>query len=102
VSLVALVDHEGFVLGPDEAPPEQAELVAALTACLAESAAIVGRELGRGALRSMALEYDGGLVVLSGLVAPDTRVAVMLRDPSALGLVREALAPSSVAILEVS
>jgi len=102
VSLVALVDHEGFVLGPDEVPVEQAELVAALAACLAESAALVGRELGRGALRSLALEFDGGLVFLSGPVAPDTRVAVMLRDPSALGLVRDALAASPIAVLEVS
>lgn len=92
VSLVAQLDREGFVLGPVDEAAGQGELVSALTACLAESSETIGRELGRGSLRSMVLEYGDGCVLLSQEVAPGSRLAVLLSDPAALWPIRQALA----------
>jgi predicted regulator of Ras-like GTPase activity (Roadblock/LC7/MglB family) len=87
VRLAALVDREGFLI---EAAGEIAvgtEVVGALAACLAESSEGIGREMGQGALSSVLLDYEAGMVLLRG-AGPSATLAVVLRDPTALGKFR--------------
>ena len=64
-----------------------AEVAGALAACLAESSEGIGREMRQGALSSMILDYEAGMVLLHG-AGPSAILAVVLRDPTALGKVR--------------
>jgi predicted regulator of Ras-like GTPase activity (Roadblock/LC7/MglB family) len=47
----------------------------------------MGRELGQGALSSMILDYEAGMLLLHA-AGPSAILAVVLRDPTALGKVR--------------
>ena len=88
VRLAALVDREGFLLEAAGEIAVGAEVAAALAACLAESSEGIGREMGQGALSSVILDYEGGMVLLHR-VGPSATLAVVLRDPTALGKVRD-------------
>jgi len=87
VRLAALVDREGFLIEAAGEIGVGADVAGALAACLAESSEGIGREMGQGALSSMILDYEGGMVLLHS-AGPSATLAVVLRDPTALGKVR--------------
>ncbi|MGH7353629.1 MAG: response regulator [Candidatus Rokuibacteriota bacterium] len=87
VQWAVLADREGFLLESTADAGVDAEAAGALAACLAESSDGLGRELGRGPLNGMILEYDKGLVVLVSVGAAAI-LAVGFSEPSALGKVR--------------
>ncbi|MDP2702774.1 MAG: roadblock/LC7 domain-containing protein, partial [Candidatus Rokubacteria bacterium] len=87
VRLAALVDREGFLIEAAGELGVGAEVAGALAACLAESSEGIGREMGQGALSSMILDYEAGMVLLHG-AGPSAILAVVLRDPTTLGKVR--------------
>jgi len=87
VRLAALVDREGFLIEAAGELGVGAEVAGALAACLAESSEGIGREMGQGALSSVILDYEAGTVLLHG-AGSSAILAVVLRDPTALGKVR--------------
>jgi CheY-like chemotaxis protein/predicted regulator of Ras-like GTPase activity (Roadblock/LC7/MglB family) len=87
VQWAVLADREGFVVEATANSGVDADVAAALSACLAESSDGLGRELGRGALQGVILEYEKGMVVLYG-VAASGLLAVGIGEPSVLGKVR--------------
>jgi predicted regulator of Ras-like GTPase activity (Roadblock/LC7/MglB family) len=84
VQWAVLADREGFLLESTAEAGVDAEAAGALAACLAESSDGLGRELGRGPLNGLILEYDKGLVVLVS-VGSAAILAVGFSEPSALG-----------------
>ena len=87
VRLAALVDREGFIIETAGELGVGAEVAGALAACLAESSEGIGREMEQGALSSMILDYEAGMVLLHR-AGPAAILAVVLRDQTALGKVR--------------
>jgi len=87
VQWAVLADREGFVVEATANAGVDADVAAALSACFAESSDGLGRELGRGALQGVILEYEKGMVVLYG-VAASGLLAVGISEPSVLGKVR--------------
>jgi CheY-like chemotaxis protein/predicted regulator of Ras-like GTPase activity (Roadblock/LC7/MglB family) len=87
VQWAVLADREGFLLEAAGEDGVNAEVAGALSACLAESSEGLGRELGRGALHGMILEYEQGMVVLYGVGAA-AFLAIALSEPTVLGKVR--------------
>ena len=87
VGLATLVDREGFLIEAAGEVGIGAEAAGALASCLVESSEGIGRELGRGMLQSMILDYESGMVVLHA-VGPSAVLAVVLRDATALGKLR--------------
>src|SRR5205814_1446396 len=80
VQWAGLADREGFVVEATANAGVDADVAAALSACLAESSDGLGRELGRGALQGVILEYEKGMVVLYG-VAASGLLAVGIGEP---------------------
>jgi len=87
VPLAALVDREGFLIEACGELGVGAEAAGALAACLAESSEGIGKELGQGPLSSMILDYEAGMLLLHA-AGRSAILAVVLRDPTALGKVR--------------
>jgi len=87
VRLAVLADREGFLIESAGAAGVETEVTGALASCLAESSDGLGRELGQGTLQGIILEYEGGMVLLHG-VGSTALLAILLRDPAALGKVR--------------
>jgi CheY-like chemotaxis protein/predicted regulator of Ras-like GTPase activity (Roadblock/LC7/MglB family) len=87
VQWAVLADREGFLLDASAEDAVGAEVAGALSACLAESSEGLGRELGRGPLHGMILEYEEGMIVLYG-VGASALLAIALDEPTALGKVR--------------
>jgi CheY-like chemotaxis protein/predicted regulator of Ras-like GTPase activity (Roadblock/LC7/MglB family) len=87
VQWAVLVDREGFLLDASADAAVDPEIAGALGACLAESSEGLGRELGRGALHGMILEYERGMVVLY-TVGVSALLAIGLSEPAVLGKVR--------------
>ena len=87
VQWAVVADREGFLIDSTAEAGVDAEVAGALSACLAESSEGLGRELGRGALHGMILEYEKGMVVVYG-VGATAILAVGLADASVLGKVR--------------
>src|SRR5262245_41014447 len=87
VQWVVLADREGFLLDASSEGAVDPEVAGALSACMAESSDGLGRELGRGALQGMILEYEQGMVVLYSVGAA-ALLAIGLGEPSVLGKVR--------------
>jgi len=87
VSLAALVDREGFLIEASGELGVGAEVAGGLAACLAESSEGIGREMGQGLLSSMILDYEAGMLLLHA-AGPSAILAVVLKDPTALGKVR--------------
>lgn len=87
VQWAVLADREGFLLDASADSAVDPEIAGALSACLAESSDGLGRELGRGALQGMILEYEQGMVVLYSVGAA-ALLAIGLGEPSVLGKVR--------------
>jgi hypothetical protein len=87
VHWAVLADREGFVVDSSADAGVDADVAAALSACLAESSDGLGRELGRGALQGVILEYEKGMVVIYGVAAVGL-LAVGIGEPSVLGKVR--------------
>jgi CheY-like chemotaxis protein len=83
----ALCDREGFLIESAGEMGLETEVGAAMAACLADTSDGIGRELGRGALSGMLIEYEKGTVVLQGVGATAV-LAVMLKDAAAIGKVR--------------
>ncbi|HKZ09010.1 MAG TPA: response regulator [Methylomirabilota bacterium] len=83
----ALSDREGFLIESAGEMGLETEVGAAMAACLADTSDGIGRELGRGALSGMLIEYEKGTVVLQGVGATAV-LAVMLKDAAAIGKVR--------------
>jgi uncharacterized protein len=95
-----LADREGFLLDVAGRAVVDAEVAGALSACLTESSEGLGRELGRGALLGMILEYAQGMVVLYN-VGASALLAIALGEPSALGKVRYFAKKSIPELLQV-
>ena len=87
VQWAVLADREGFVVEATANAGVDTDVAAALSACLAESTDGLGRELGRGALHGMILEFEKGMVILYG-VASAGLLAVGIAEASILGKVR--------------
>ena len=87
VRWAVLADREGFLLDAAGEDVVDAAVACALSACLTESSEGLGRELGRGPLHGMILEYAQGMVVLYS-VGASALLAIALSEPSALGKVR--------------
>jgi CheY-like chemotaxis protein/predicted regulator of Ras-like GTPase activity (Roadblock/LC7/MglB family) len=87
VHWAVLADREGFVVEATANAGVDADVAAALSACLAESSDGLGRELGRGTLHGIILEYEKGMVVIYGAGATGL-LAVGLTESSVLGKVR--------------
>ena len=87
VQWAVLADREGFVVEATANAGVDADVAAALSACLAEASDGLGRELGRGPLHGVILEYEKGIVVIYGAGAGGL-VAIGLSEPSVLGKVR--------------
>ena len=87
VSWAVLADREGFLLDASGDDVVDAAVTSALSACLTESSEGLGRELGRGPLHGMILEYAQGMVVLYA-VGASAMLAIALSEPSALGKIR--------------
>lgn len=87
VQWAVLADREGFVVEATADAGVDADVAAALSACLAESSDGLGRELGRGALQGVILEYEKGMVVIYGVGAAGL-LAIGIGEPSVLGKVR--------------
>jgi hypothetical protein len=87
VHWAVLADREGFLLDASAEGAVDPEIAGALSACLAESSDGLGRELGRGALQGMILEYEQGMVVLYSVGAA-ALLAIGLGEPAVLGKVR--------------
>ena len=83
----ALSDREGFLIETAGGIGSEAEIASAMAACLVESSEGIGRELGRGGLGAMLVEYEKGSVLLH-TVGTTAVLAVMLKDAAALGKVR--------------
>src|SRR5207253_1853017 len=64
VQWAVLVDREGFLLDASAEAAVDPETAGALSAGLVESSEGLGRELGRGVLQGMILEYEQGIIVL--------------------------------------
>ena len=82
-----LADREGFLLDASGEDVVDGAVASALSACLTESSEGLGRELRRGPLHGMILEYAQGMVVLYS-VGASALLAIALGEPSALGKVR--------------
>jgi CheY-like chemotaxis protein/predicted regulator of Ras-like GTPase activity (Roadblock/LC7/MglB family) len=87
VQWAVLSDREGFVVEATRNAGVDADVAAALSACLAESSDGLGKELGRGALQSIILEYEKGMVVVYG-AGSSGLLAIGLTEPAVLGKVR--------------
>lgn len=87
VQWAVLADREGFVVEATASAGVDADVAAALSACLAESSDGLGRELGRGALHGIILEYEKGMVIVYGVGAAGL-LAVGLAGSAVLGKVR--------------
>jgi predicted regulator of Ras-like GTPase activity (Roadblock/LC7/MglB family) len=87
VQWAVLADREGFLLDACGDDGVSAEAAGALSACLTESSEGLGRELQRGPLLAMMLEYERGTIVLYG-VGASALLAVALGEPAVLGKVR--------------
>jgi CheY-like chemotaxis protein/predicted regulator of Ras-like GTPase activity (Roadblock/LC7/MglB family) len=87
VQWAVLADREGFLLEASSEGVVEPEVAGALSACLAESSDGLGRELGRGALHGIILEYEQGMVVLY-TVGAAALLAIGLGEPAVLGKVR--------------
>jgi len=87
VQWALLADREGFLLDTSSDSAVDPEIAGALSACLAESSDGLGRELGRGALQGVILEYERGMVVIYSVGAA-ALLAIGLGEPAVLGKVR--------------
>jgi predicted regulator of Ras-like GTPase activity (Roadblock/LC7/MglB family) len=87
VQWAVLADREGFLLDASADGVVDPEVAGALSACLAESSDGLGRELDRGSLQGMILEYERGMVVIYS-VGASALLAIGLREPAVLGKVR--------------
>ena len=87
VQWAVLADREGIVLEATEGAAIDAGIGGAFSACLAEASQGLGRELGRGAVTSMIVEFEKGTVVVWN-VGATALLAVGLGESSALGKVR--------------
>jgi predicted regulator of Ras-like GTPase activity (Roadblock/LC7/MglB family) len=87
VQWAVLSDREGFVVEATTNAGIDADVAAALSACLAESSDGLGKELGRGTLHGIILEYEKGIVVVYGAGAGGL-LAVGLTESAVLGKVR--------------
>jgi predicted regulator of Ras-like GTPase activity (Roadblock/LC7/MglB family) len=87
VRAVVLADRDGFLVEAAGDPELSTEATAALAGCLAESSDGLGRELSRGALTGMMLEYESGTLVLHG-VGSSAMLAILVDGTAVLGKVR--------------
>ena len=87
VQWAVLADREGFLLDASADGAVDPEIAGALGACLAESSDGLGRELGRGALQGLILEYEQGMVVVYN-VGSAAFLAIGVAEPAVLGKVR--------------
>ena len=87
VQWAVIADADGLVLEATEEWANEAGIGAALGACLAEASQGLSRELGRGALTSLIVEFEKGTVIL-WRVGAGALLAVGLTGPAALGKVR--------------
>src|SRR3989442_2773327 len=87
VRMAALADREGFLIESAGDHALDAEVAAALSACVAESSHGIGRDLAQGGLLGMILEYQHGMLLLHA-VGRSALLAVVVADASALGKAR--------------
>lgn len=91
VACAALVDREGFVLASAGERSADPEGPAAVASWLAEILDGAGDLLGQGALRTVLLEHAEGAMLVTP-VGPRAVLAMVSRDPAALGDARHDVA----------
>jgi CheY-like chemotaxis protein/predicted regulator of Ras-like GTPase activity (Roadblock/LC7/MglB family) len=87
VQWAVLADRDGFVLESTDGAANDTAIGAALAACLAETSQGLGRELGRGEVSSVILEFEKGTVIV-WRVGASALLALGLSGSSVLGKVR--------------
>src|SRR4029453_8607383 len=100
VQWAVLADREGFLLDASGEDVVDGAVASALSACLTESSEGLCRDLRRGPLHGMILEYAQGMVVLYS-VGASALLAIALGEPSALGKVRYFAKKSIPELLQV-
>lgn len=100
VLLAAIVDREGFLMEVAGEAAAAEDLAWALAACVADASEELGGELRQGALQVLIVEYEAG-VLLVNAVGPTALLAVVLRDPTALGKVRYSVKKALPELLRV-
>jgi CheY-like chemotaxis protein len=91
VEWAALSDRDGLLIESTGGPGTEAALAAALSAWLAPGLAGIGRELRRGALHGVSMEYAEGILTAHAVGGPGSgggMLLVFLRDPGAMAEVR--------------
>ena len=90
VEWAALADRDGQLIESTGGPAVESELGAALSAWLAPALAGIGRELRRGALQGVSIEYAEGILIAHavGGAGGGGMLLVLLRDPGAMAEVR--------------
>jgi CheY-like chemotaxis protein len=87
VDWAALADGDGFVIESAAGASPAPQAATALGVWLAASSAAIGRELGRGPLHCLTLEYAGGTLLVQ-TVGSGAVLVLLVRDPGALVEVR--------------
>ena len=87
VEWAGLADRDGMVIEATTGPGGEAELAAAFAAWLAPALGAIGRELRRGALQGVSIEYADGILTAHGIAGAGS-LLVFLRDPGAMAEVR--------------
>lgn len=87
VQWAVLADRDGFVLESTDGAANDTAIGAALAACVAETSQGLGRELGRGEVSTVILEFEKGTVIV-WRVGPGALLALGLGGSSVLGKVR--------------
>jgi predicted regulator of Ras-like GTPase activity (Roadblock/LC7/MglB family) len=87
VSLAALIDRDGFMIQSAGDMVLEADIAGALAASLAVASEHVARELDQGALSSVAVEADAGLILVNA-VGPTALLVTVVGDPMVHGKVR--------------
>ena len=87
VRAVVVADREGLLIEAVGDLDLPADVTAALASCLVESSEGLGRDLDRGALTGMMLEYASGTLLVHGIGA-SAMLAVFVDGTAVLGKVR--------------
>src|SRR5262245_1229845 len=84
VRTVVLADREGLLIEAAGDLDLSADVTAALASCLVESSEGLGRDLGRGALSGMMLEYASGTLLVHG-IGSSAILAIFVDGSAVLG-----------------
>jgi predicted regulator of Ras-like GTPase activity (Roadblock/LC7/MglB family) len=90
VSLAVVVDRQGCLIESAGDMVLEAEMAGALAASLALASQSIGAQLNQGALTSLTVECDAGLILVN-VAGPAAMLATVASDPAVYGKVRYAV-----------